>query len=714
MSYKKDELIKMCKKHNLKTDGTKDDLCKRLLSKEEKSPPKNGKRLHVRHLKDDEDIDTVLEEERKRLEEAEEERKKKLEEEADERKRLEAKEERKKKEEERKRLEEAEEEEDDSDESDNGSGSDSEDGGYGTGDESDMDEYEQRKEREREERKKEKKLEREKFKAEISQKISEMKEANSHIMAPSNSDERGYTIGSGQSLVFNNKEYKERDKKEPPLCATEKECIKQLGKTRHEYSDETFTIVAKSLPQNHPYYFWALFVIRGFALNNQYNNTLQTLKPLFYSVLKDENLESKRFDYIRETLMGLLEASSPQAEEENDEKMNEKKELEKVRTELGQYLIPDLSNIVYSMTEQKVEWDVDNIVETKIADTIDMKFYCSHLSRHGKILGCASVSSDTSIVVIDTETFQHTIFKNVEEFANVASIFVFPDSTIDKGRILYSIYHVPNYNGTKILEYTGNNYTIKSISDEGTWRATFSPDNKLFATAEYHDHDGRVRYIRVYSSKTLKRIATPQNHTIHCMDIAFSPDGKHLAWSEQFDIYYVNTHEWEPIRNGWADRSSHDINRIESFSFSSDGLVASINKNGLAHVVSNLIGYPTKVEKKINVSPTRDMYICFSPDNKYILIGASNISIYRWKKWKEESGDKRDYASKQADIQRQKEYERYLYENGVKVEREGQTGDKREIYISGGLSNMHVSQNIIAGVSLTGSLFLYRLKTVFL
>ena len=59
MSYKKDELIKMCKKHNLKTDGTKDDLCKRLLSKEEKSPPKNGKRLHVRHLKDDEDIDTV-------------------------------------------------------------------------------------------------------------------------------------------------------------------------------------------------------------------------------------------------------------------------------------------------------------------------------------------------------------------------------------------------------------------------------------------------------------------------------------------------------------------------------------------------------------------------------------------------------------------------------------------------------------------------------
>jgi NAD-dependent DNA ligase (contains BRCT domain type II) len=40
MSHKKDELVKMCSKKKLGTSGTKEDLCKRLLAVEKKSPPK--------------------------------------------------------------------------------------------------------------------------------------------------------------------------------------------------------------------------------------------------------------------------------------------------------------------------------------------------------------------------------------------------------------------------------------------------------------------------------------------------------------------------------------------------------------------------------------------------------------------------------------------------------------------------------------------------
>ena len=40
MKYKKDELIKLCKKKKLSTDGTKEDLCKRIMKK---SPAKKVK-----------------------------------------------------------------------------------------------------------------------------------------------------------------------------------------------------------------------------------------------------------------------------------------------------------------------------------------------------------------------------------------------------------------------------------------------------------------------------------------------------------------------------------------------------------------------------------------------------------------------------------------------------------------------------------------------
>jgi WD40 repeat protein len=109
----------------------------------------------------------------------------------------------------------------------------------------------------------------------------------------------------------------------------------------------------------------------------------------------------------------------------------------------------------------------------------------------------------------------------------------------------------------------------------------FSPDGQLIAAAEGAYSSSRVSLFAVRTGRQVGRIAPPDADPAYVVCVAFSPDGKKLAWGEQEGHVAL----WDLVGARLLHRVRLHDRTVNALAFSPDGrMVASGDDEGAVHV----------------------------------------------------------------------------------------------------------------------------------
>jgi len=157
---------------------------------------------------------------------------------------------------------------------------------------------------------------------------------------------------------------------------------------------------------------------------------------------------------------------------------------------------------------------------------------------------------------------------------------------------------------------------VKSLAISGT--------GKVLATSGY---DGTIQLWDVAGGSS-KRTATIQL-TSHvgkaaCLGVALSPDGKHLAACNGYEITFWNTARQKKL---WAVRD--EVSSAYGAAFSPDGKAVAVVANKRILVLDATTGKPKREPLREKDNPNAYVCVAFSPDGRLLAAG-SNKSVTLW------------------------------------------------------------------------------------
>lgn len=156
----------------------------------------------------------------------------------------------------------------------------------------------------------------------------------------------------------------------------------------------------------------------------------------------------------------------------------------------------------------------------------------------------------------------------------------------------------------------------------------FAPDGRTVAAGEFVQQDGmQIVRVRLWDAATGKEVQRWDGEGFDwaMVTLAFSPDGKVLAWAEQERVHLCETATGKELRQ-IEKRPAHGLTR--SLAFSPDGKTLCLGSFGAD--VSLWETASGKELRQFAAGPERIDAVAFAPDGRTLITGGSNQTIRRW------------------------------------------------------------------------------------
>jgi WD40 repeat protein/serine/threonine protein kinase len=225
-------------------------------------------------------------------------------------------------------------------------------------------------------------------------------------------------------------------------------------------------------------------------------------------------------------------------------------------------------------------------------------------SKDGRIL--ASAAEDGLILFWDVRTWNitSTLTNSLPRVAFSGNVLAIATG---------NGHRVNSWGEVELWDYTAGRL-LKRLPGSGN-RAAFAPDGKMIATA---NGNGLVRLWDVATGTELRTFACARVHSL-----AFSPDGRMLAWSAQNRIWL-----WELSQAQPAKLASSTQGVIYAIAFSPDGqTIASADQY---HTLTLWNVAHAKEFVKLQGHGGGVWDVAFSPDGKTLASGAQDNAVMLW------------------------------------------------------------------------------------
>ncbi len=192
---------------------------------------------------------------------------------------------------------------------------------------------------------------------------------------------------------------------------------------------------------------------------------------------------------------------------------------------------PDGRSLASASADRTIKvWDVASGAELRTFRGHSKAAYGVAFSPNGEVL--ASASHDGSIKLWDAASGKELLSLPGHTWAAIALAF-----SPDGGRLAST-----GGDGTVRLWHTATGKELRTFTGHRTWvwSVAFGPEGKVLASGEY---DGAMK---LWDVETGREIATLKGHIV-----AFSPDGRKLAYTVDKDIYIADLHAHDEDIERW-------------------------------------------------------------------------------------------------------------------------------------------------------------------